>query len=142
MNKDDLIGRLENVDLSEIALPGHQRRLGKALLNSGCFKERTIMSLLKRTSPVGGAIAAGLLAAVLIVGFKATPSVSAQQIVQKSYKAVSGLPPAHQAALQSKLHLPVGPVELLQEAVNAPDLKVLTSAEFVSQYGGMVGTTP
>lgn len=69
MNKDDLIKKLENLDLPKIELPNHQRRLKMALLNSGYFKERTTMSLLKKAIPVGSVIAIAAIIAVISLNF-------------------------------------------------------------------------
>ncbi len=64
MNKEDLIKKLENIEVPEIEIQSHQRRLRLALLNSGYFKEKTIMFYTKRLVPVGVA-----LALILVVGF-------------------------------------------------------------------------
>jgi len=64
MKKEDLIKKLENIDLPEIKLPSHQHRLKMALLNSGYFKETPIMFWTKRLVPAGV-----VLALTLIVGF-------------------------------------------------------------------------
>lgn len=70
MNKDDLIKKLENLDLPEIELPSHQRRLKMALLNSGYFKKQTTMSLLKKFAPIGAVAVIALLAVVGVNYFK------------------------------------------------------------------------
>jgi hypothetical protein len=64
MKHEDLIKKLENLETPEIELSGHKQALKMALLNSGRFKERTIMDWAKILAPVTAAV---LLIAV--VGF-------------------------------------------------------------------------
>lgn len=64
MNKNDLIKKLENLNLPKVELPSHQLRLKMALLNSDYFRKQTTMSLIKKLVPVG-AIA---MVAILVVG--------------------------------------------------------------------------
>ena len=68
MEKEDLIKQLENIELPEIEIQSHQRRLRLALLSSGYFKEKKIMNLFmfwtKRLVPAGVT-----LALILVVGF-------------------------------------------------------------------------
>jgi hypothetical protein len=135
MNKDDLIKKLENLDFPEVELQSHQRRLKTALLNSGYWKgERTTMSLLKKQIvPVGGIIALAAIIVVFSFTFKGTTlQVSAQEIAQKSYQAVSSLTPGQQETLK-KTTGSLDARNLLEEALNAKDLEVLTYDEFASQ---------
>jgi hypothetical protein len=128
MNEEELIKQLQQVDLSDITLPGHQRRLAKALLNSRRFRISTPMSMfIKKASPIGGVIAA-VVVAVVVFTFVSAPTGSAQQLAQRSYKAFASLPPARQAALKAQLGLngPSGLDEILRQAQNAKDLCVLT----------------
>lgn len=80
MNKNDLIKKLENLDLPEANLPSHQRRLKMALLNSGYWKERTSMSLLKKFAPVGAVAVIALLVVVGVNYFKSSSSVSVNNL--------------------------------------------------------------
>ena len=136
MDRDDLIKELENLDLPEVELPSHQRRLKMALLKSGYWKgERTTMSLLKKQIvPVGGIVAIIAIIAVVSFVFKsATPQAFAQEIARKSYQAVSSLTAEQQEALK-KTTGALDARNLLEEALSAEDLKVLTYDEFASQY--------
>ena len=56
MKHEDLIQKLENLETPEIELPGHKQALRMALLNSGRFKERTIMDWAKMLAPVTAAL--------------------------------------------------------------------------------------
>jgi hypothetical protein len=134
MNTDDLIKKLENLDLPEVDLQSHRRRLKMVLLNSGCWKGETTMSLLKkRIVPVGGIIAIAAIIVVFSFVFKsATPPVSAQEIAQKSYNKVASLSPEQQETLKRTTGR-LDSRDLLEEALNAEDLKVLTYEEFASQ---------
>ncbi len=137
MNKDDLIKKLENLDLPEVELQSHQRRLKMALLNSGYWKgERTTMSLLKKQIvPVGGIIATAAIIVVFVFSFifkGTTPQAYAQQIAEKSYQTVANLPPEQEEKLKHTIGIDAR--DLLEEAQNAKDLKVLTYDEFASQY--------
>ncbi|MFZ2146581.1 MAG: hypothetical protein WAV28_05110 [Sedimentisphaerales bacterium] len=133
MNKDDLIKKLENLDLPEVELQSHQRRLKMALLNSGYWKGETTMSLLKKAVPVGGIVTIATIIVVFIFTFKgATPQASAQEIAQKSYKTVASLSQEQQGALKQEMHIDV--LTILQEAQNAKDLRALTYDQVVSEY--------
>ena len=136
MNKDDLIKKLESLDLPEIELQNHRRRLKTALLNSGYWKgESTIMSLLKKQIvPVSGIIAIAAIIIVFSFVFKsATLPVSAQEIAQKSYNKVTNLSPEQEEEL-NKTTGALDARDLLEEALSAEDLKVLTYDEFAGQY--------
>jgi hypothetical protein len=138
-NKDELIKKLENIEVPELRIHSHQRWLRLALLNSGYFKEKSTMNLLKKSIPVGGVIAIIAIIAVFGLVFKGTGTeVSAKEIAQRSFKAVSSLTPAQQESLRQEHHLTGGPEELLNQAQNAEDLKVLSYDEFVSQYENML----
>jgi len=63
MKQEDLIKKLENIEVPEIKIQSHQQRLRLALLNSGYFKKKTIMFYAKKSVPVGIA-----LALILVVG--------------------------------------------------------------------------
>jgi inhibitor of cysteine peptidase len=62
MKHEDLIKKLENLETPEIELLGHKQALKMALLNSGRFKERTIMNWAKILAPITAAV---LLIAVM-----------------------------------------------------------------------------
>jgi hypothetical protein len=140
MNKEDLIKKLEHLDLNEVELPGHRRRLRMALLNSGYWKgDITNMSLFKKVVPAGAIIAAVAIIVAIVFNINGTSEqVSAQEIAQKSYQAVSVLTDAEQDSLKKDLHAMDGPDELLDQALNAEDLAILTYDEFVIQYSDVV----
>ena len=56
MKHEDLIEKLKNLKTPEIELPGHKQTLKMVLLNSGRFKERTIMDWAKTLAPVAAAV--------------------------------------------------------------------------------------
>ncbi len=56
MKHEDFIEKLENLKTPEIELPGHKQVLKMALLNSGHFKERTIMNWAKVLAPITAAV--------------------------------------------------------------------------------------
>ena len=56
MKHEDLIKKLENLETPEIELLGHKQALKMALLNSGRFKERTIMDWAKILAPITAAV--------------------------------------------------------------------------------------
>ena len=56
MKHEDFIEKLENLETPEIELPGHKQALKMALLNSGRFKERTIMNWAKVLAPITAAL--------------------------------------------------------------------------------------
>ena len=67
MKKEDLIKKLENIDLPEIELQSHRRRLRMALLNSGYFKKKTIMKTIKHFALIGAPAIAVVLALIFTV---------------------------------------------------------------------------
>jgi uncharacterized secreted protein with C-terminal beta-propeller domain len=71
MKHEDFIEKLENLKTPEIELPGHKQALKMALLNSGRFKERTIMNWAKVLAPVTAA-----LLLIALVGFFAVPKLT------------------------------------------------------------------
>ena len=64
MKDEDLIKKLENLKTPDIELPGHRQALKMFLLNSGRFKERTIVNWAKVLAPITAAV---LL--ITVVGF-------------------------------------------------------------------------
>lgn len=81
MNKEDLIKKLENIDLPEVELQSHKRRLKTALLNSGYFKKQTTMSLLKKIAPIGAVAVIALFVVVGVNYFKNPSSVSRNNLL-------------------------------------------------------------
>jgi uncharacterized secreted protein with C-terminal beta-propeller domain len=71
MKHDDLIERLEHLKTPEIELRGHKHALKMALLNSGRFKERTVMNWAKVLAPIAVA-----LLLIAFVGVFAVPKLS------------------------------------------------------------------
>jgi len=57
MKHEDLIEKLKNLKTPEIELPGHKQALRVALLNSGHFKQRTVMDWAKILAPITAAVA-------------------------------------------------------------------------------------
>ncbi len=91
------------------------------------------MSLLKKAVPVGGIVAIIAIIAVVSFIFKgATPQASAQEIAQRSYNTVASLSAEEQEALKHTISIDAR--DLLEEALGAKDLKMLTYDEFASQY--------
>jgi hypothetical protein len=64
MKHEDLIRKLEGLKTPDIELPGHKQALRMALLNSGHFKQRTMMDWAKILAPVTAAVVV-----ISIVGF-------------------------------------------------------------------------
>ena len=109
MGEEELIKKLENVELPDIELQGHQRRLGMALLESRYFKEQPKVAIFSQTKskmkggidmlkgliswrPVWKPALVGALAIALIVGSALfvpslvgpSPEVLAAEIAQNS----------------------------------------------------------
>jgi hypothetical protein len=126
-----------------IDMQHHREALRRALLASPYWskKQRHLVPfwegdnkpMFKRLASVGGAL--GVLAIVLVTTLVLTSNAhvaSAKEIAQKSYQAVSALPPDQLGALQQTIK--EDPSELLAEANNAKDLKTLTYDQAVSEY--------
>src|SRR4030066_1177360 len=56
MKYEDFIKKLENLKTPDIELPGHRQVLKMFLLNSGRFRERTIMNWAKVLAPITAAV--------------------------------------------------------------------------------------
>jgi len=67
MKHEDFIGKLENLKTPEIELRGHKQALKMALLNSGHFKERTIMNWAKVLAPITAALLLIAVVGVFVV---------------------------------------------------------------------------
>jgi len=117
MKDKDLIKKLENVELPEVELPSHQRRLKMALLESGYLRKRqsatvservknrikggidTIMGIFVSRRPVWQTVLASALAIVLIAALYITlPSLFGQsdkalaaEIAQNSSEVLAAL---------------------------------------------------
>jgi uncharacterized secreted protein with C-terminal beta-propeller domain len=70
MKHEDFIEKLGNLKTPEIELSGHRQALKMALLNSGRFKERTIMNWAKVLAPITAA-----LLLIAVVGVFAVPKL-------------------------------------------------------------------
>lgn len=134
MNKNDLIKKLEHLDLPEVELLSHQRRLKMALLNSDYLKKQLTMStLLKRFTLPVGAVALVAIIAVGVISLTGQPSqASAQEIAKKTYQTVANLPSDQQEALKNTVGM--DSLIVLQEAQSAKDLKTLTYDELASSH--------
>jgi len=67
MKYEDFIKKLENLKTPDIELPGHKQALKMLLLNSGRFKEKTIMNWAKILAPVATAVLLIAVVGVLAV---------------------------------------------------------------------------
>ena len=70
MKKEELEKKLENISLPEIQIQSHRQRLKMALLDSGYFKEKIIMSWTKKLVSVGVALALIIVLGVTVVNPK------------------------------------------------------------------------
>lgn len=70
MKKEELEKKLENINLPHIGIQSHQQRLKMALLNSGYFKEKIIMSWTKKLVPAGVVLALIVVLGVTVVNPK------------------------------------------------------------------------
>ncbi|HEU65149.1 MAG TPA: hypothetical protein ENN57_00600 [Chloroflexi bacterium] len=64
MKQEELIRKLENLKTPDVELPGHKQALRMALLNSGCFREKTIMDWARILAPISAAVIL-----IAVVGF-------------------------------------------------------------------------
>lgn len=136
--KEELIKRLERLDLPNIKLPRHRQNLNMALLHSGylTLKKQTTMSLMRKFATAGTIALAAAVVAIGIGYFK-NPGSSvayAKQLAQSSYHAVLSLSPAQQIALGNRIGWNVStPAELLREATNANDLSTVSYNQFMHE---------
>jgi hypothetical protein len=142
MKPDTTISDLEDLELQSVDMKQHRTELRRALLaspywqkpNRGLFSKGE-ETMRKRTFVAVG-IALSIAAIALVFGVRFMPASTntayAAEIAEKSYQAVSALPPAQQGEVGKKLQVS-DPRELLQKAKNAKDLKALTYDQIASQ---------
>jgi uncharacterized secreted protein with C-terminal beta-propeller domain len=80
MKHEDFIEKLENLKTPEVELPGHKQALKMALLNSGHFKERTIMNWAKVLAPITAALLLIAVVGVFVVNKPGPVSLGGNQI--------------------------------------------------------------
>ena len=116
MKEEDLIKKLENVELPDIKLQGHQRRLKMALLDSGYSRRQqknTILELAKSIvkgvkdtmikglvsrQPVWKTATIGILAVALVLGLSLTiPSLTTDSVYAQAEEIVRNSPEVHKA---------------------------------------------
>lgn len=115
MKEDDLIKKLENTELPDIRLQGHQRRLRMALLEHGYrrrqrevavfdlvksifkgVKDTMIKGLISR-QPVWKTATVGILALALVLGLSLTiPSLSTESAYAQAEEIVQNSPEVHE----------------------------------------------
>ena len=139
MNKNNSIINLENIELPDIELQSHRMQLKRALLarrgfgsDSGYFN-RAFM--LKKILPIGAVAIIALVVALINFSPKNSTPASAKEVAQKSYQAVVNLSPGQKDELGQAGG---GWDKILKEAIDAPDLKLMSYDEFMSQedYNG------
>ena len=136
--KEELIKRLERLDLPNIKLPRHRQNLNRALLHSGylTLKKQTAMSLMRKFA-TAGTIALAVAVIAIGIGYFKNPGSSvayAKQLAQSSYHAVLSLSPAQQIALGNRIGWSVStPAELLREATNANNLSTVSYNQFMHE---------
>ncbi len=131
MNKTRLIQELRELELPQAELPGHRQRLEAALLDSGSWNKRTLMTRTKRLWPAG-ALAAFALVTVLANLDGSLSSVSAQELARRSYQTAAELPADQQAELKRLFGDDV--LDQLAAAGQATDLQLFTFEEYTSEH--------
>lgn len=148
MNKNNLVKNFKNMELPEIELQGHKRNLKRALFSRQKFSSESgyfnifNMNLLKKIAPVGGVVAVALVVALFNFGPKTVPEASAKEVAEKSYEAVVSLSPEQKEVFGDTVD---DWAEILKEAINAPDLKLLSYDELLDQEdytGSQTAVTP
>jgi hypothetical protein len=143
MKGDPEFPHADEVKVQPIDMPHHREALRRALLASPHWSKRQSQRfpfwegdanpMFKRLATVG--ITLCVLAVVLVSALLLTSTThiaSAKEIAQKSYQAVSALPPEQRGALKQVIK--DDPRALLEDANNAKDLQTLTYDQAVSQF--------
>jgi hypothetical protein len=145
MKRNSKDNDLEDIQIQPIDMEHHRTELRKTLLTSPYWQKqhrdlflflkgvRTMQNKTFVTAGVALSIVAIALALFLAFMLQSTKPALAAEVVQKSYQAVTTLTPEQQGALATKLQIG-DPMEMLQIAKSAKDLKVLTYDQFASQY--------
>jgi hypothetical protein len=135
---------LENLHIEPVDIPHHRMELRRQLLASPYWQKRRlnwtsiiigVKRMQKRTYIAAGVVIC-LVAAAIALTMALIPQntipVQAAVVAEKSLQAVTMLSQEQQGELAVKLQ--VGkPMDLLQKAKNAKDLKVLSYEQFASQ---------
>lgn len=125
-----MIKELDGLDLPEVEISGHRHRLKMALLDSGYWNKKSIMSTTRRFVPAG--IVATIALVAVIANLNGSLSqASAQEVAKKSYQTVTDLPTDQQAELKRMFGDDM--LDYLQNAEKNTDLKMLTFDEYISQ---------
>jgi len=139
MSKNNSINNLEKIELPEIELQSHKRQLKRVLFARRGFSSNSVyfnrIFMFKKIIPVSAVAIIVLVVALFNFGLKTTTPVSAKEVAQKSYQAVINLSPEQKESLGE---VSDGWAEILKEAINAPDLKLLSYDDFIGQedYSG------
>jgi hypothetical protein len=145
MKRNSTENDLEDIHFQPIDMEHHRTELRKTLLTSPHWQQRPRDRFLilkgvrimqnKTVVTAGAALIIVAIAVALVWAFLplSTKPALAAEVAQKSYQAVASLTQEQQAALAGDLQ--VGdPVDMLEKAKSAKDLKVLTYDQFSSQY--------
>lgn len=150
MTNDELQNKLERLELPEAELLQHKRLLLMQLehapkqsrLRLGIAKIKQMYSSHKYAF---GTLTAAVLLAVVAVAFNffnlnATPQAQAQDALKKTMKFAEKLTPEQRAEIEEKIQADLKAT--LEEAYNAPDLKILTPEEFQAEFNADAALNP
>lgn len=150
MNHDELQNKLEGLKLPEVELFQHKRLLLMQLeqapqqsrLGQGIAK---ITHMLSSHKYAFSTVTAAVLLAVVAVAFNffnlnATPQAQAQDAIKRSMKFADKLTPERRAEIEEKIQADLKAT--LEEAYNAPDLKILTPEEFNAEFNSDAALNP
>jgi len=82
MKYEDLTKKLENLKTPDIELPGHRQALRMALLNSGRFRQRTVMNWARVLAPIAAAVLLVVVMGVLAVNRPGSLYLGGNQITK------------------------------------------------------------
>jgi hypothetical protein len=150
MNHDELQKKLEGLELPEVELLQHKRLL-LMQLEQAPQRSRWAMGIAKFTRMISshkyafGTLTAAVALAVVAVAFNffnlnATPHAQAQDALKRTMKFADKMTPEQRAQIEEKIQADLK--QTLEEAYNAPDLKILTPEEFNAEFNSDAALNP
>lgn len=135
MNHEELQHYLDALKTPASINSAHKRRLKRALVraaSSSGFKNVFLtlhsMSLAKKLVPLGVIVIVGAAVIANVLPSSFTPPVNARELVNQSLDRAVTIPVETRKEIEK--HIDADMEETLEEAKRAPDLKIITKAEF------------
>lgn len=149
MRKEDLVAKLQSIDIPDIETPKHKQLLRSALLNAP--RKSFVSNFLNRIRqmPILQRIASTAVAAVVLFALFASGGTkpgenvahaNAAETLNRAFVKAVALSPEQRTAIEGKIK--AGLMDSLEEAKRAKDLTYLTKEEFDREFNQMATPMP